>query len=434
MKYAITFVLSGLYLLAGPWPGQLPGIEIGDSLPAGYEPSGAVWHTRLDKLFTVWDNGMVTMMDFDGTNLTHWSVSGDLEGICVANTSSNFVYVGLEQPEDGIKEFNIVTGQVTRFFNLTPWMQSVNPNLGLEALTFVPDTSNPEGGLFYAGLQENGLIYIFELPIKSSATESTATFIDTIYSGWPGISGLHYDAENDVLYVIWSSVQKIRAMSKDGTTIVEWDLPGDTQEGIAIWSGEGPGQGQIFIAEDTGELWRYDFNSILDVTIIGSGEVNLQPDPTSFYGTYVTLTAVPDSGYQFIEWSGDLAGGANPATLLMDYDKEITATFEPVGIDEQKSTIEPVLSLTVTPNLFSTKTDIRYQIGDDRLQINRIELKIYDITGILVRQFDHTTIRLSDQIIWDGRDDQNRLQPSGVYFVQLTADEYSETKKILLVR
>jgi hypothetical protein len=428
----INFVI--VFLLTGPWPGQLPGVEIGDSLPSGYEPSGAVWHTRLDKLFTVWDNGMVTMMDFDGTDVTNWSVSGDLEGICVADTGSDFVYVGLERTDDGIKEFNVMTGQVTRFFNLTPWMQSSDPNLGLEALTFVPDTSNPEGGLFYAGLQENGLIYIFELPIKSSATDSTAIFIDTFYSGWPGVSGLHYDAENDVLYVIWSSVQKIRAMSKDSTTIVEWDLPGDTQEGIALWSGENPGQGQIFIAEDTGELWRYDFNSAVDVTIIGSGEVHLQPDPTSFYGTYETLTAVPDSGYQFIEWSGDLAGGANPETLLMDYDKEITATFTPVGIEEQESPAHIVVNLQINPNPFSMTTDIRYQIGDDRLQINRIELKIYDISGSLVKSFNHLTIQPFNYVIWDGTDNYGRELQSGIFFCEISVDCSKVIEKVVFLK
>lgn len=132
---------------AGPWPGQLPGTEIGNGLPAGYEPSGAAWHTGLNKLFTVWDNGTVSMMDYDGTNITNWSVFGDLEGVCIADPTTDFVYVGLERPDDGIKELNITSGQVTRFFDLTPWMQSQEPNYGLEALTFVPDTSHPEVGL-----------------------------------------------------------------------------------------------------------------------------------------------------------------------------------------------------------------------------------------------------------------------------------------------
>lgn len=328
-----------LLAFAGPWPGTLPGVEIGGGLPAGYEPSGGVWHLRLDKFFTIWDNGMVSMMDYDGTNITNWSVSGDLEGICVPDPTSDFIYIGLERPNDGIKEFNVATGQVTRFFNLTQWMQSVNPNLGLEALTFVPDSSSAEGGYFYAGLQETGTIYIFELPIITSSTDTTAVFIDSVHTGFPGISGLQYNIEYGIMYAMWSYGHQLRVMLLDGTVLVAYDLPGDTQEGIALWEGLVPGQGQIFISEDAGEVWRYDFNSVLDITIVGSGSVNLAPDPPSYYGTSDILTAIPDTGYQFVQWSGDMTGNNNPAMLFMDYDKDVTATFVYVGINEYPSDI-----------------------------------------------------------------------------------------------
>jgi hypothetical protein len=117
LKCIVFLVCVSSLLFAGPWPGTLPGVEIGSGLPAGYEPSGAVWHIQLHKFFTVWDNGMVSMMDYDGTNITTWSVYGDLEGICVANPQGDFVYVGVEGPDDGIAEFNVQTGQATRFFN-----------------------------------------------------------------------------------------------------------------------------------------------------------------------------------------------------------------------------------------------------------------------------------------------------------------------------
>jgi hypothetical protein len=90
------------------------------------------------------------------------------------------------------------------------------------------------------------------------------------------LSGLHYERNSEILYATWSyAVEKIRAMEIDGTSIVEWDLVGDSQEGIALWEGDSAGAGQIFIAEDSGEIWRYDFNSILDITIVGEGEVGI---------------------------------------------------------------------------------------------------------------------------------------------------------------
>ncbi len=41
----------------------------------------------------------------------------------------------------------------------------------------------------------------------------------------------------------------------------------------------------------------------------------------------VTLTPVPNTGFKFDHWSGDLTGTANPATLVMGGTKNVTATF-----------------------------------------------------------------------------------------------------------
>ncbi len=56
------------------------------------------------------------------------------------------------------------------------------------------------------------------------------------------------------------------------------------------------------------------------------GSVTKSPDKASYkHGETVTLEAVPDKGYSFTNWSGDLSGGTNPATLVMDADKSVTA-------------------------------------------------------------------------------------------------------------
>ena len=42
----------------------------------------------------------------------------------------------------------------------------------------------------------------------------------------------------------------------------------------------------------------------------------------------IEITAIPDEGYLFSGWSGDLKGSRNPVTLQIDADKEIRATFK----------------------------------------------------------------------------------------------------------
>lgn len=44
-------------------------------------------------------------------------------------------------------------------------------------------------------------------------------------------------------------------------------------------------------------------------------------------GTEVTLAAIPENGWSFVEWSGDTTGKTNPITITMDSDKSITARF-----------------------------------------------------------------------------------------------------------
>ena len=44
-------------------------------------------------------------------------------------------------------------------------------------------------------------------------------------------------------------------------------------------------------------------------------------------GTTATLLATPNTGYSFTGWSGDFTGATNPATITMNANKSITATF-----------------------------------------------------------------------------------------------------------
>jgi hypothetical protein len=66
----------------------------------------------------------------------------------------------------------------------------------------------------------------------------------------------------------------------------------------------------------------------LSIQVTGHGTVAMNPTGGSYApGTAVMLTATPDSGWQLSGWSGDLAGSANPATITINANKSVTATF-----------------------------------------------------------------------------------------------------------
>ena len=76
------------------------------------------------------------------------------------------------------------------------------------------------------------------------------------------------------------------------------------------------------------------------------GTVDIDPAQALYYeGTSVTLTANPDIGWQFDEWSGPAITGDNqyynPLTLTMDENKAISVTFSaanPVNLELSPST------------------------------------------------------------------------------------------------
>ena len=89
----------------------------------------------------------------------------------------------------------------------------------------------------------------------------------------------------------------------------------------------------------------------LNLTVNGSGNVALDP-PGGVYadGTSVLLTAAPPDGQHFFAtWTQDLTGKTNPATLVMDADKSVTAIFGTYyTLDVQ---VEGEGTVTVSPDL-----------------------------------------------------------------------------------
>lgn len=69
------------------------------------------------------------------------------------------------------------------------------------------------------------------------------------------------------------------------------------------------------------------------LTLQSDGPGSVVPDPDqALYtlGETVTLTAVPDPGFRFAGWSGDLSGDANPAQLPITGDLTVSARFDDV--------------------------------------------------------------------------------------------------------
>jgi len=65
----------------------------------------------------------------------------------------------------------------------------------------------------------------------------------------------------------------------------------------------------------------------LTTSVSGNGTVTPAGTTDHDAGSTVSVTAVPDSGWHFDAWEGDLTGSTNPASVTMDASKSITAVF-----------------------------------------------------------------------------------------------------------
>ena len=74
-------------------------------------------------------------------------------------------------------------------------------------------------------------------------------------------------------------------------------------------------------------VYKIKYDVTLAINVEGSGSVSLNNTGPYYYGDVVELTAVPDPGWVFFEWSEDLSGSENPTILTMDGDKVVNATF-----------------------------------------------------------------------------------------------------------
>jgi formylglycine-generating enzyme required for sulfatase activity len=89
----------------------------------------------------------------------------------------------------------------------------------------------------------------------------------------------------------------------------------------------------IFIAcprptEDSGDSGDDTIEYTLSTSVVGNGSITLDPAGGTYNdGTVVTVEALPDTGWAFDSWTGDLTGNTNPTTITMDTNKNITANF-----------------------------------------------------------------------------------------------------------
>ncbi|GEM_PF-5614863 len=147
-------------------------------------------------------------------------------------------------------------------------------------------------------------------------------------------------------------------------------------------------------------------------SISGEGEYN--------EGEIVTINATPNSGYKFVNWTGDVEYIDDPelkeTTLTMpDADVSLTANFiETTSISDKK--VSPKI------NIFPNPANQKFTIESDEL-IKQV--KLFDVNGQMVKNIRADAMKTEIQVI--------NIRP-GTYFMQIQTANEILNRRVQVVR
>ncbi|MBE0432014.1 hypothetical protein IBX73_00960 [candidate division WOR-3 bacterium] len=153
---------------------------------------------------------------------------------------------------------------------------------------------------------------------------------------------------------------------------------------------------------------------------------------TNAGNTWTIQTSPADSTLFDVDFRNHLHGlacGYNYILLTTDGGQN----WQHVGVEEHDTGVPTGIALTASPNPFSKLTNVNFSIEHGA---ERIELRIYDATGRLVKDLHHAMLHApcAMQVLWDGTDERGRFVPQGVYFIRLQAPDIVRTIKTILLR
>jgi photosystem II stability/assembly factor-like uncharacterized protein len=262
-----------------------------------------------------------------------------------------------------------------------------------------------------------------------------------------GINGIHFsDSLNGW---VTPSEKPLKTTDGGGTWIEQTNFPktgaddvlfSDTLNGFITWLNE------LYRTTDGGVNWLL----VPDVINFTSGRFSNLPanlflagGPRTYQSTdsgenWHEVTEFRNEFVEFIRLSNAYEGFAVGRTgLIIRYSDSV------VNIGENRINIPSEYRLYQNyPNPFNPITTIKFTIPSVTLRQAqsdiRVTLKVYDILGreiaTLVNEESATGGAGEYEVIFDSHSGNVRNLPSGVYFYQLNAGQFSDTKKMVLIK
>ncbi len=186
---------------------------------------------------------------------------------------------------------------------------------------------------------------------------------------------------------------------EDYSEIVDDDIHG---EATVTYSdiGEGyEGEGNISLDPLLVDPSGHDYHLLLNSPCIDAGDPNSPYDPDSTRS---------DMGVYYFDQTTDVY---NPGQPSGPYQFQLHQNY---------------------PNPFNSQTIISYYLTEESV----VSLHIYSITGHFVTAITNKERQNSGEhkYVWDGKDKNDRMVSTGIYFYELYVDDYRESKAMIMIK
>jgi hypothetical protein len=123
-------------------------------------------------------------------------------------------------------------------------------------------------------------------------------------------------------------------------------------------------------------------------------------------------------------------GGDSPT----DQDPFIVLIYEQENNIDDDYCLGNLVEFSNYPNPFNPETTISFKISCR--DAKDTEIVIYNIKGQIIKTFpiSNSSLQISNQVVWDGRDSNGKRVGSGIYFYKISAGKSSAMKKMLLLK
>jgi uncharacterized repeat protein (TIGR02543 family) len=382
-----------------------------------FTTSAANGNVTLNPAGDTYDAGstvIATATPVTGYKFTGWS--GDLSG------TTNPVSVLMD------KKMN-----VTANFALITFTLSVAANNGDIAM-------NPEGGVYTPGAvvtltvtPKNGYVFNgWSVDLTGSANPATIT-MDKNKSVTANFKAVNYtlatSATNGTV-----SLSPVGGSYLSGTQVT---LTAKPNAGFVFseWNGDLAGtENPAKIIMDANKNITAIFKRITYTLAIGAsnGSVSVNPEGGIYNsGAVVTLTAKSDSGYIFNGWSGDVKGNQNPISILINQNKNVTASFKKIISSIKAGGELPFQSRLgqIYPNPFTSKITIPFELEETSQTtisiLNFLGQEVYTIV-------DKHYLPGKYSVIWSGRNKNGNRMQEGIYFCRMNIESQTiQLEKII---